>query len=154
MGTVFAVISYFSYAASFLEENGNVVIDRNLALIALAVAPFIFVTVAFVSRNPEASKQVLRAMGLLLLLGLSVGLLSPVLGASAGIGVGTALSLRKPDYPGILGNRLWAILLAVAYTFLLLVVATPAGVLTGAALPMLIIGLADDFTVWRASRQT
>lgn len=121
--------------------------------IALALAPFVFVIVGFVSRNPRAPKRVLWAMGLLVVLGLSIGLIAPVLGAAAGFGVGVALTLNPLDLPDLMRNRMIAVGFAVAYTLLLLIVATPAGVFTGALLPPLIVGLADEFSAWRASRE-
>lgn len=120
--------------------------------IALAIAPFAFVAVGFISRNPRAPKRVLRAMGLLLVLGLVGGLLSPILGAAAGFGAGTGLTLNEPDLPDVMRNRMVAVGFVVAYALLLLVLATPAGVMTGALLPPIIIGLADEFTAWRATR--
>lgn len=121
--------------------------------IALALAPFVFVIIGFVSRNPRAPKRVLWAMGLLVVLGLSIGLIAPVLGAAAGFGVGVALTLNPLDLPDLMRNRMIAVGFAVAYTLLLLIVATPAGVFTGALLPPLIVGLADEFSAWRASRE-
>lgn len=91
-------------------------------------------------------------MALLVVLGLVVGLLAPILGAAAGFGAGTALTLNEPDLPNVLRNRMVAVTFAVAYTFLLLLFATPAGVMTGALLPPVIIGFADEFTIWRATR--
>lgn len=120
--------------------------------IAVGIAPFAFVAVGFISQNHRAPKRVLRAMGLLVVLGLIGGLFSPILGAAAGFGVGTALTLNEPDVADILRNRLIAVGFAVAYTLLLLLLATPAGVMTGALLPPIIIGLADEFTVWRTSK--
>lgn len=120
--------------------------------IAVGIAPFAFVAVGFISHNHRAPKRVLRAMGLLVALGLIGGLFSPILGAAAGFGVGTALTLNEPDVADILRNRLIAVGFAVAYTLLLLLLATPAGVMTGALLPPIIIGLADEFTVWRTSK--
>lgn len=121
--------------------------------IALALAPFVFVIIGFVSRNPRAPKRVLWAMGLLVVLGLSIGLIAPVLGAAAGFGVGVALTLNPLDLPDLMRNRMIAVGFAVTYTLLLLIVATPAGVFTGALLPPLIVGLADEFSAWRASRE-
>lgn len=121
--------------------------------IALVLAPFAFVIIGFLSRNPRAPKRVLWAMGLLVVLGLSIGLIAPVLGAAAGFGVGVALTLNPLDLPDLMRNRMVAVGFAVAYTLLLLIVATPAGVFTGALLPPLIVGLADEFTDWRASRE-
>jgi hypothetical protein len=98
--------------------------------------------------------MILMSMGLLLLLGLSLGLVSPVLGAAAGFGVGAALCLRLPDIPDQLKRRLIGVTFAVAYTTLLLFVAPPAGVLTGAILPTLMVGFADEYGAWRLARDT
>ncbi|MFP3914045.1 MAG: hypothetical protein ACLFWM_04155 [Actinomycetota bacterium] len=151
VGTVVITFSYFTYAAATAIPGQ---IDVALTGVALAIAPFAFVAVGFISRNPRAPRRVLRAMGLLLLLGLAGGLLSPILGAAAGFGVGTALTLNEPDHSDVLRNRLVAVGFVAAYMLLLLVVATPAGVMTGALLPPIIIGFADEFTAWRASRRT
>jgi hypothetical protein len=111
----------------------------------------VFVVIAFLSRNPRP-KLVLWAMLLLVLLALPVGLLSPVLGACAGFGVGIALVLRQPDVPGVMKRRIWAVIFAVAYTFFLLIVITPAGVFTGAVLPPILVGLADEYSMWKYQR--
>lgn len=153
LGALVAVPSYMLYGAAFLISDEGVTVDRQLFALGVALAPFVFVIVAMVSRNASMSRQVLRAMGLLLALGLSLGLLTPLLGASAGLGVGTALSLEQPEMPKVLRRRIIAVALSAAYTFLLLVTITPAGVLTGAILPTLAIGLADDYSAWRFTRQ-
>lgn len=127
-------------------------IDSGLVAISLAIAPLVFITVGFVSRNPLSPKRVLVAMGLLLAIGLSVGLVSPVLGAAAGFGVGMALTLNLPSLEGQLKRRLIGVGLAVAYMLLLLIVITPAGVLAGAILPGLMVGFADEYGAWRHSR--
>lgn len=153
LGTIVAVFSYFAYAAAFVSEDGTPGVEPGLVAVALTLAPFVFVIIGFVSRNPEASKWVLRAMGLLLVLGLGIGLISPVLGAAAGFGVGAALTLKRPKLTGVVGNRIWAVVLAVAYTFVLLIISPPAGVMTGALLPIILVGMADEFTHWRELRR-
>jgi hypothetical protein len=127
-------------------------IDATLVGISLLIAPLVFLLVAFLSRNPRP-KLVLWAMLLLVLLALPIGLLSPILGASAGFGVGIALVLHQPDVPGVMKRRIWAVFFSVAYTFFLLIVATPAGVFTGAVLPPILVGLADEYSVWRFLRR-
>jgi hypothetical protein len=148
------MFSYFPYAAAFIPAVGEEgpEVDAGLVGIALVVAPLVFVVIGLVSRNPRAPKQILISMGLLLGLGLSLGLISPVLGASAGFGVGTALTLRLPDFPDQMRRRLIGVAFAVAYTMLLLLVAPPAGVLTGAILPTLMVGFADEYGAWRWTR--
>lgn len=128
-------------------------IQPSLVGLAIALAPFAFVVVGFVSRNPRAPKHVLVAMGLLLPVALAVGLLAPVLGASAGFGVGIATVLNRPGLADVMRNRLVGVLLSVLYTFALLVFVTPAGVLTGALLPPIVVGFADEFTAWTSARR-
>lgn len=147
------MFSYFSYAASFARaETGEPVVDPALIGVGVVIAPFAFVVIAMVSRNPRGPRMVLISMGLLLALGLALGLVSPVLGASAGFGVGAALCLRLPDIPDQLRRRILAVTFGVGYTLVLLLVATPAGVLTGALVPILLVGFADEYGAWRWSR--
>jgi len=149
------MFSYFPYAAAFIDDGSGdgVTVDPALVGVALVVAPFVFVVVALVSRNAMAPRRILLAMALLLGLGLSIGLISPVLGASAGLGVGTALTLKVPDIPDQMRRRIIAVAFAVAYTMLLLFVAPPAGVLTGAIVPTLMVGFADEYGAWRRARE-
>lgn len=153
LGTVVVVFSYFTYAAAFVTPEGEEAsIDPALVAVALALSPFVFVVVGFVSRNPRAPRMVLVSLGLLIGLGLSIGLISPVLGAAAGFGVGTALCLRLPDIPDQLRRRLIAVALSVVYTMALLFFLTPAGLITGALLPGLAVGFADEYGAWRKER--
>ncbi len=154
LGTIVMLFSYFPYAAAFAASEGEPVrIDAGLVGIGLVVAPFVFIVLGFVSQNPKAPKRVLQSMGLLIVLGLTVGLLSPVLGAAAGFGVGGAITLSPPPVPEALKRRIWAVAGAVVYTFALLVFATPGGVLTGALLPLLAVGFADEYTMWKSARE-
>ncbi|HEX9854496.1 MAG TPA: hypothetical protein VGC47_04220 [Acidimicrobiia bacterium] len=148
------VFSYFSYGYAFAAPEDEVVrINVGLIAIALTIAPFVFVVLAFVSRNPRAPGMVLRAMGLLLLVGLSVGLLSPALGASAAFGAGGAITLNPLPLDRVYRRRVWAVVVSTIYTLVLLVVATPAGVFTGGLLPLLMLGFADEYTAWRAGQE-
>lgn len=141
------LFSYFPYTASFVVIEGQV--DPNLFWLGVALAPFPLVVFGFVSRNPRAARSVLRAMGILILVSLTVGIVTPALGAAAGFGVGAALTLNPPVPERYLRPRLVGVGLAVIYTFVLLVIATPAGVLSGAVIPVLMVGFADEFSAWR-----
>lgn len=145
------LFSYFAYAAAFRSSAGTTTIEAGLVGIALVLAPFVFVVVALISRHGRPTR-VLWAMLALVLVALPVGLLAPVLGASAGFGVGIALVLNEPGLADVLKRRIWAVLFATAYTFVLLLVATPAGVFTGAVLPPIMVGLADEYSAWKAGR--
>lgn len=148
------MFSYFPYAAAFVRAEGEagLTVDAGLIAIALALAPLVFVVVGLVSRNPRTPKRTLWSMGLLILIGLFLGLVDPVLGAAAGFGVGIALTLKLPDIPGQMRRRMYGVGFAVAYTLLLLLFLTPAGVLTGAVFPTLMVGFADEYGAWKQSR--
>jgi len=149
LATVVMMFSYFPYASSFSSPTeGGVEINPALVGIGLVMAPFVFVVLAFVSRNKRAPRRVLQSMGLLIGLGLTVGLLSPVLGATAAFGGGAVLCLNPPLVNDVYKWRIGATVLTVVYTFILLVVATPAGVFTGGLLPLLMVGFADEYSVW------
>jgi hypothetical protein len=148
------MFSYFPYAAAFIDPEGEgLTLDARLVGIALAIAPLVFIVVGFVSANSLAPRRILLAMGLLIVLGLSVGLISPVLGASAGFGVGVAICLRLPDIADQMRRRLIAVALATLYTMILLFVAASAGVTTGAVVPILAVGFADEYGAWRLARE-
>jgi hypothetical protein len=154
LGTVVAVFSYFTYAAAFVTSDAQEpAVDVGLVGVSLVIAPFAFVVIALVSRNYRAARMVLISMGLLLALGLSLGLISPVLGAAAGFGVGGALCLKLPDIPDQLRRRIFAVVIAVAYTMLLLFVSPPAGLVTGALVPMIMVGFADEYGAWRLAQR-
>lgn len=91
-------------------------------------------------------------MGLLLALGLAFGLLSPIIGAAAGYGVGIAVTLNMPEFEGQLRRRLVGVGFALAYMSVMLVFIPPAGVLAGALLPGIMVGFADEYGAWRESK--
>jgi uncharacterized membrane protein YczE len=149
LATVVMMFSYFPYASSFsTPPEGGVEINPALVGIGLVVAPFVFIVLGFVSRNTKAPKRVIQSMVLLILLGLTVGLLSPVLGATAAFGAGATLCLKPPSLNHVYKWRIGAVVLTVVYTFLLLLFATPAGVFTGGLLPLLMVGFADEYNIW------
>lgn len=148
-----AVALLFSYIPIGNATGVPGQLDVGLIMLGFALAPFAFVAVAFISRNPIAPKRVLQAMGLFIILGLPVGLLAPILGAAVGFGVGIALTLNPLGLDRLMRNRLVAVGFASVYTLVLLLIADPAaGVMTGALLPPMLVGLADEYTVWLATR--
>jgi len=153
--TPLMMFSYFSYGAAFIDAEG----DRSgfqleLAAIGLAIAPFVYIALGFISRNPVAPKRVLQAMGLLLLVGLSIGLLDPLLGAATGFCLGGALVLNPPDVERLRFWRLGTVAFTLLYMLVLLVFAAPAGIFTGAVLPLIMIGFADEYAAWSAERSS
>jgi len=148
------MFSYFTYAAAFTVEtaDGGPGIDLGLVAISLVIAPFVFVVLGFVSRDPGAARDVLRAMGLLVVTGLVVGLVSPALGASAGFGAGGIITLKRANDRRIVIWRISAVIFTVVYVLLLLVTITPAGLFAGGLLPLAMLGFADEYVLWARRR--
>jgi hypothetical protein len=150
LATVMMAFSYFTYAAAFIgTEDDPSSISPQLLGVGLALAPFVFVILGFVSRNHETPRRVPMAMGLLLGIGLAVGLLAPALGASAGFAAGGAITLNPPPVAGVERWRALAVLVTTVYLFVLLIAVTPAGVFTGGLLPLMMLGFADEYAIWR-----
>ena len=155
LATIVMVFSYFPYASSFETlPGGEVEINPALVGIGLVIAPFVFVTLAFASRNPRAPKRVLQSMVLLLGLGFTLGMLAPVLGATSAFAAGAVLCLNPPRADNVYKWRSGAAVLTVSYTLFLLVTATPAGVFTGGLLPLLMVGFADEYSIWAHAKRT
>jgi hypothetical protein len=154
VGIIVQSVSYILYAAAFARSEGESgpAFDPGLVAIALVIAPLVFLSVGLISRRSGTPRALLRSMGSLVVLGLALGLLSPIVGAAAGFGVGIAISLNMPEFEGQLRRRLVAVALAVAYMVVMLVLIPPAGVLAGAVLPGLMVGFADEYGAWREAR--
>lgn len=119
----------------------------------LALVPFVFIALAFLSEHPRAPNAVLKAMGLSLLVGIPVSALAAdgVTGMVAGIGAGGIAALRA-DGAENWKTRAWSVAFAAAYTFVLArtigeLVLLPAPIFTFTAL-----GLADHISEVRRSR--
>lgn len=154
VGIVVQLFSYIPYAAAFVPPEPDAVpaIDPGLVAIAFAAAPLVFVSVSLISRGQDTMRRTLQSMAWLVVLGLALGLLSPLVGAAAGFGVGFALMLNMPAFDGQLRRRLVGVGFVVIYMAVLLILIPPAGVLAGAFLPGLIVGFADEYGAWRESR--
>lgn len=154
VATILMMVSYFAYAAAFVDpETGERTVEPMPMLVGLAIAPFVFIALGFVSKNPRAPKLVLAAMGLLLIVGLTIGLLDPLVGAATGFCLGGALVLNRPAIERLMFWRLGAVVFTALYMLVLLVVVPPAGVFTGGILPLMMVGFADEYAAWSAARQ-
>jgi hypothetical protein len=149
---------YFSYlmlavAVSPEVEGEPATLDSGLFGLALATAPFAFVALAFLSRHPRAPRAVLRAMAVYLIVGLPLGLVTPVFGASAGFAAGGVIALRPMEYRELYKVRIIAAAAGSLYVLVLVFTITSAGVFTGGVLPFIAIGLADEYSAWRAEKE-
>ena len=153
IGTLVLVPAYWALLVGVVADASD---DRAgapnaAAAIAVGVAlvPFVFVALAFVSHHPRASTAVLRAMGTALLVGLPVSVLAldAVTGIVAGVGAGGAVALRNDAdtwRPRALG-----VLVAALYTFVLVRVAGDLALLSVPVFPLTALGLADHLSTWR-----
>jgi hypothetical protein len=120
----------------------------------LAIVPFVFVVLAFMSGHPRAPGAVLRAMGLSLLVGVIVSALAgdAVTGIVAGVGAGGVCALRK-DGPHNWQARALAVLVASLYTLVLARIAGPLVLLPAPVFPLTAIGVADHLSERRAEAE-
>ena len=124
-----------------------------LVAFGLALVPFVFVLLAFLSEHPRAPGAVLRALGLSLLIGIPASALAgdAVTGIVAGMGAGGIPALRA-DLPHGWKPRATAVGVVTLLVFLLLRTETTAALLLAPALPFTSIGVADHLSERRGER--
>ena len=113
----------------------------------LALIPFVFIVLAFMSEHPAPTGAVVRAMGLSLLVGIPVSALAgdAVTGIVAGVGAGGVAALRR-DSDETVRARVLAVVFAVVYTFVLARVAGGLVLLPAPIFPFTAIGIADHLS--------
>jgi hypothetical protein len=121
--------------------------------VGLAVVPFVFVALAFLSEHPRAPGAVLRAMGWALLVGIPVSALvgDAVTGIVAGVGAGGIQALRI-DEPQNWRARAWAVVVASVYALVLVRTAGTLVLLPAPIFPLTAIGIADHLSERRAEQ--
>ena len=129
--------------------------DAPLALaLGLALVPFVFIALAFLSEHPRAPGAVVRAMGLCLLVGIPVSALAgdAVTGIVAGVGAGGVAALRMDDAHSR-RTRAGAVVVAALYTFVLVRTVGALALLPAPVFPFTALGLADHLSEWRRDRE-
>lgn len=134
------------------DESGGPNPAAALAL-GLAIIPFVFLVLAFLSDHPRAPGAVLRAMGLALLVGIPVSAVAgdAVTGIVAGAGAGGIAALRA-DEAHTWRSRAVAVAIAAVYTFVLVRTVGALALLPAPILPLTALGLADHWAERRAAR--
>lgn len=110
----------------------------------LALIPFVFIVLAFLSEHPNPPGAVLRAMGMSVLVGIIVSALAvdAVTGIVAGVGAGGIYALRADE--GHSRRARWlAVAIAAAYTYVLVRTIGSLALLPAPVFPFTAIGLAD-----------
>lgn len=119
----------------------------------LALLPFVFIVLAFLSQHPRAPSAVLKAMGLCLVIGIPAAALAPdaISGLVAGIGAGGAAALRA-DAEQAWKARAIGILAITLYVLLMVRVVPDVTLLLAPTLPFTCLGVADHVAEIRRSR--
>jgi hypothetical protein len=123
-----------------------------LIAFGLALVPFVFIVLAFLSEHPRAPGAVVRAMVLSLVVGIPISAVAPdaVTGFVAGLGAGGVAALRA-DPIHSWKARAAAVAVATMFVFLLVMVSEVA-LLLAPALPFTSIGVADQIVERRRER--
>ena len=122
--------------------------------LGLALVPFVFVVLAFMTARLGAPGAVLKAMGLSLLVGIPASALAgdAVTGIVAGVGAGAIVALRAESAHNWRARAL-AVAAASLYTFTLVQAAGAFALLAAPVLPLTGIGVADHLSEWRRDRE-
>jgi hypothetical protein len=158
IATVILVVAFWSMLAGVVTEgadDGSGGADNPAALIAfgLALIPFVFIALAFLSEHPAAPGAVLRAMGMSVLVGVMVSALAAdaVTGVVAGVGAGGAFALRR-DAGHTWQARAIGVCVAAVYAFVLARTAGAIVLLPAPILPLTALGVADHLSERRLQR--
>jgi hypothetical protein len=154
LATLVLAPAYWSIVAGIVaigSDDPQAPAPAPLIAFGLAIVPFVFVVLAFLSEHPRAPGAVVRAMGLALLVGIPVSAAAPdaVTGFVAGLGAGGAAALRADPMHGW-RSRAVAVVAVSAGAFLLVRV-TDLTLVLAPALPFTALGVADHLSERRAA---
>lgn len=140
--------------AGAADEEGGVGSPAAAIAFGLALIPFVFIALAFLSEHPAAPGAVVKAMGLCLLVGIAVSAVAAdaVTGIVAGVGAGGVVALRS-DQAHTWRARAAAVVVASLYTFVLARTAGAIVLLPAPIFPFTAIGVADHLSERRWERE-
>jgi hypothetical protein len=157
IATLLLVPSFWGVIAGLVaaaSEDTDAPAAGPFVAFGLALVPFVFVALAFLSEHPRAPGAVVKAMGLSLLVGISVSALAAdgVTGLVAGMGAGGIAALRE-DADHSWRARAIAVVAVSAYVFVMIRVAGDIALLLAPILPFTSIGVADHLAELRSERR-
>jgi hypothetical protein len=157
LATLVLVPAYWAILAgvvSAASDHGPAPAAGPLIAFGLALIPFSFLVLAFLSEHPRAAGAVVKAMLLAVAVGIPVSALAAdaVTGMVAGLGAGGASALRTDRFP-VGKARALAVLIASVYVFVVVRAAGEVGILVAPALPYTCLGIADHLVEWKMERQ-
>ncbi|HEV8565330.1 MAG TPA: hypothetical protein VGR41_10475 [Actinomycetota bacterium] len=139
---------------SLASEDRNAPPPAPFIAFGLALIPFVFLVLAFLSEHPRAAGAVVKAMALSLLVGIPISALAAdaVTGLVAAVGAGGVVALRSDQAYGTRARALGVVVVTV-YVFVLLRTVGDIALLLAPALPFTSIGVADHLSERRAERR-
>ena len=157
LATLLLVPAYWSILAGLVaaasDGPGPVANPAAYLAFGLAVVPFVFVVLAFVSEHPRAPAAVWRALVLAVVgAAVSVAAADAVTGIVAGVGAGGVVTLRA-DADHNWRARALAVGFAVVYTYVLVRMASSLALLPAPIFPFTAIGVADHLSERRRALQ-
>jgi hypothetical protein len=156
VATLIAVVSYWSIIFAFVVtdlEGTEIELDSSITAagpfaLGLALIPFAFLTLAFVSNHPRAPGAAFKAMMLSVPASLAFGLFGLPVGLVAGFGMGGVLALRLDDVHRL--KLRWLMVIgAILYTFIVGLISPQASLFAGGFIPFAASGLADMISEYR-----
>lgn len=159
LATLVAVVSYWSIIFAFVVtdlEGTEIELDTTVTgagpfALGLALVPFAFIVLAFVSNHHRAPGAVLRAMLIAVPAALAFGLFGLPVGLVAGFGMGGAMALRLDETDQM--RLRWLIVGgAVLYTFIVGLISPQASLFAGGFIPFAASGLADMISEYQAEQ--
>ncbi len=143
LATVFMFMSYtmliFGFAAASEDEIG---FGGGLIGIAFGLVPGVFGITAGVSNHEHSIRATLVATALWVVVGLPIAIFDLPTGLVAGFGAGGIVAFhRSPRHS--LRYRMVAVVICVAYTFIVQRISPAAGLMVGSVSPLFAIAGAD-----------
>jgi hypothetical protein len=158
LATLLLVPAYWSLLVGLVsvasdESRGSPYAGPYIAF-GLALIPFVFVALAFLSQHPRAPAAAAKAMVLALVVGIPVSAVAAdaVTGFVAGIGAGGALAMRV-DLDRSWKARAIAVVVVTAWAFVTVRVMPEAVLLLAPILPFTSVGVADHLLEIRRERR-
>lgn len=157
LATLLLVPAYWAIVSALVSlgaKDGRATPNAGpLIAFGLCLLPFVFIVLAFLSEHPNAPGAAVKAMGMVILVGIAVSAVAAdaATGLVAAVGAGGIVALRTdPDHRW--KARALAVVLAAVYEFLLLRTASDVALLIGPILPFTGIGVADHLSERKRDR--
>lgn len=158
LATLLFIPAYWAIVSALVSlgsKDGRATPDAGpLIAFGLCLLPFVFIVLAFLSEHPNAPGAVIKAMGMVILVGIAVSAVAAdaVTGLVAAVGAGGIVALRAdPDHGW--RARAVAVMLATVYLYVLLRSASDVALLMAPVLPFTGIGVADHLSERKRDRQ-